>query len=223
MSIVLSKLGLKCSHEGVFHYNPFMEVKEKEGVWGDASWMATPQISTLPSGTIVLHQVRDPIKVLNSNLPPGGDSYFRTWDENAGLDSDPLYGKDLPWKRYIWKHTKDWVWPNKIADEPESSAEIERLIHWWMNWNLWIEYATLKRSDLVYVRYRIEDVNSWTLTNLVELLDPSIRIDNLICESILQNIPTTTNRHRTPNSRITIDMLPPAVRLLMIRYGYDSI
>jgi len=220
--MVLTKLGQNCAHEGHMSYNKY-ETAWDDGpnVWGDASWMVVPYIESLPSGTVVLHQLRDPLKVLNSNLPPGGDSYFRTWNEHAGLESDPLYEKPIPWKRFIWEKTSDWVWPDGVAEGPESPEEIERLIHWWTNWNLWIECAASQRADLTYVRYRLEDLDWELLQNIGRLLtDIKVGPRRQHCESILKDVSTTTNRHRAPNDRITIDMLPPTARLLMHRYGY---
>lgn len=192
-------------------------------VWGDSSWMAVPYIEKLPPGIVIFHQLRDPLKVLNSNLPVGGDSYFRTWDGNAGLASDTLYKKSIPWKRFIWDNTQNWVWPDGVASEAESSEEIERLIHWWINWNLWIEFSAMKRSDLIYIRYRLEDMDANLLQNISDVINPNTVPTIQLCEDTLKEISTTTNRHRTPNDRITVDILPPAARLLMYRYGYDTI
>jgi hypothetical protein len=191
-------------------------------VWGDASWFSVPLISKLPPGTVVFHQLRDPLKVLNSNLPTGGDSFFRTWDENAGLKTDPLYNKSILYKRFIWENTYDWVWPSGVAEGPESPEEIERLIHWWVNWNLWIEFAALRRADLVYVRYPLENMSADLLHNIASVIQPNIvppRVEH--CKEVLEKVSTTTNRHRIPNDKITYDMLPPAARLLMHRYGYS--
>jgi len=224
ISLVLDKMGLNCSHEGWLNNLKCETFSNRSSdVWGDVSWMAAPHIAQLPAGTVVFHQLRDPIKVLNSNLPPGGDSYFRTWDKNAGLDSDPLYKKHLPWKRFIWEQTQDWVWPNGVSEEAESPEEIERLIFWWANWNLWIESAAMQRADLVYVRYKLEDMDGELLKNIAHVIQPDIIPPRLQhCENILKEVPTTVNRHRTPNNRITAGMLPPAARLLMYRYGYSE-
>lgn len=222
IATVLSKLGLNCGHETCFGHHRNVTTKEDgPEVFGDASWMAVPYIQSLPSDTIVFHQVRDPIKVLNSNLPPGGDSYFRTWDENAGLPADPLYKKSIPWKKFIWDNTQDWVWPDGVAEGEESPEEIERLIHWWMNWNLWIEYAALQRSDLQYIRYRLEDLKPNVLQSVSEVIAPgAVTLED--CETVVLKTSSTTNRHREPNTRITIDTLPPAARLMLYRYGYHD-
>ena len=222
ISKVLTELGLNCSHEKSFTTaQGIVDVPNAPDVWGDSSWLSVPLISKLPPGTVVFHQLRDPIDVLNSNLPPGGDSYFRTWDDNAGLKMDPLYEKNIPYKRFIWEHTLDWVWPDGVAEGPESPEEIARLIHWWANWNMWIEFSAMQRSDLVYVRYKLEDMSDYLLQNIGNVIQPNVVPPRLQqCREILGKVSTTINRHRTPNDRITADMLPPAARLLMFRYGY---
>jgi hypothetical protein len=226
ISKVFTSLGLDCGHERHFGYDRATVERVAEGIWGDASWMSAPYLKALPSGTVVLHQMRNPINVLNSNLPPGGDSYFRTWDEHAGLKSDPLYNKNIPWKKFIWDTTQDWVWPQGGGEEPEGPEEIQRLIHWWMNWNIWIESTALRRSDLQYIRYRIEDLNSdnWTLLrDICKVIDPQHTKGEGEVKAVLEEIPRTTNRHREPNTRITTSMLPVVAQLTMMRYGYDPI
>jgi hypothetical protein len=223
ISTVLTKMGLACGHERHFRTGEGVVVQEDgPEIFGDASWMVVPYIHKLPPGTVVFHQLRNPLKVLNSNLPPGGDSYFRTWDENAGLASDPLYNKAIPWKRFIREQTEDWVWPEGASEHHEGPGEIARLIHWWMNWNLWIEYASLQRSDLVYVRYKLEDLNVSTLAQIQLLIDPSSTAEVAGIEKVMEDVSTTTNRHREPNNKLTLDDLPPAARLLMYRYGYND-
>lgn len=219
ISTVLSKIGLNCGHERSFGPKRCKLHLDTEDVFGDASWMVVPWIDELPRGTVVLHQLRDPIKVLNSNLPPGGDSYFRSWDEHAGLASDPLYKKPIPWKRFIWENTQNWTWPNGEANAPESDEEIARLIHWWINWNLWIEHATLRRSDLTYIWYRLEDLNAGMLKNIAALFHKEVQ--EAFCQEVIESTSPTLNRHRKPNDRITTSILPPQALLLMHRYGYD--
>jgi hypothetical protein len=226
ISKVLTNLGLDCGHERHFGYERATLEREAEGIWGDASWMSVPYLKALPPGTVVFHQMRNPINVLNSNLPPGGDSYFRTWDEHAGLESDPLYNKSIPWKKFIWDTTQDWVWPQGGGEEPEGPEEIQRLIHWWMNWNLWIESAVLRRSDLQYIRYRIEDLNpdNWPLLqDICKVISPGETKGQGEIQAVLEDVSGTTNRHREPNTRITTSILPVVAQLTMMRYGYDPI
>ena len=226
ISKVLTELGQNCAHEEHFSCSMggqgIVDIPDAPEVWGDASWMAVPLISKLPAGTVVFHQLRDPIKVLNSNLPPGGDSYFRSWNEHAGLVTDPLYDKPIPYKRYIWEQTREWVWPSGVAEEAESLEEIERLLFWWMNWNLWIESSALQRSDLIYIRYKLEDLDANLLRNIANVIQPEVVGPRKAhCQEVLNKVSTSTNRHRTPNDRITYEMLPPSARLLMYRYGYS--
>jgi len=58
---------------------------------------------------------------------------------------------------------------------------------------------------------------------MVNLIDPSLVVEDAVYENALESVPKNTNRHRIPNNKITVEMLSPAARLLMDRYGYDSI
>lgn len=222
ISTVLTKLGLNCSHELYFNCNTCkFSDDQKDSAFGDSSWMSVPYIDKLPPGTVVFHQLRDPIKVLNSNMPPDGDSYFRIWD-STGLLSDPLY-KTHPWKRFIWKSTQNWVWPDGGGNVPHSKEEIQRLIHWWENWNLWVEFSATKRFDITYVRYRIEDLSPELLEQIYYLIKDEKEQSTTVkerCVETLSEVSTILNRHREPNTYIVPDMLPASARLLMYKYGY---
>jgi hypothetical protein len=113
-----------------------------------------------------------------------------------------------------------------VTEGPEGPEEIQRLIHWWMNWNVWIESAVLRRSDLQYIRYRLEDITpeNWPLLqDICKVIDPQNTKGQSEIQSVLGGISTTTNRHREPNKRITPDTLPVVAQLTMMRYGYDPI
>jgi hypothetical protein len=135
-----------------------------------------------------------------------------------------LYNKAIPYKRFIFEQTQKWIWPEEGGEGPESPEEIQRLIHWWMNWNLWVEFAVLQRADLKYIRYRLEDLNpdNWTLLrDIIKVIDPANTKEQDEVQSVLKTVSSTTNRHRKPNTKITADMLPDAAQMTMYRYGYD--
>ena len=74
---VYTAMGLRCGHEAHFHYGKqqWACVSMPE-VWGDSSWMAAPFIPELPPGTVVLHQVRNPVASVASMA-----GHFAKWGE----------------------------------------------------------------------------------------------------------------------------------------------
>jgi hypothetical protein len=52
-----------------------------EALWGESSWLAAPYLARLPEGTVVVHQVREPLAVVRSlvRLPFAKASVYRTF------------------------------------------------------------------------------------------------------------------------------------------------
>ncbi|MFW5847918.1 MAG: hypothetical protein ACOCVF_03280 [bacterium] len=63
ISKLLTEYGINCGHEAIFSYNG---VRNKFGYTGDASWLAAPYLQKYNG--IVIHQVRHPLRVINSLL-----------------------------------------------------------------------------------------------------------------------------------------------------------
>jgi hypothetical protein len=64
LSQILRALDVKCYHEELLDtYQQIYYTEEKCGV---ASWLSVPFLNNLPKGTVLLHQVRDPINTINS-------------------------------------------------------------------------------------------------------------------------------------------------------------
>ena len=63
---VLNRLGLNCGHETWFFPGRTLYQKHGEKFWGDSSWLAVPFLVKMPMGTLILHQLRNPIKTLDS-------------------------------------------------------------------------------------------------------------------------------------------------------------
>jgi len=129
---VYTELGLRCGHEAHYHYGKrqWACVSMPE-VWGDASWMAAPFLLELPPGTLVLHQVRDPVAAVASMA-----GHFALW------------GGDDPYASFMERHM-----PGTMPD----GGDAVRAAHFWATWHRMIEMYALSRADLRYARYRIED------------------------------------------------------------------
>ncbi len=102
-----------------------------EQIPGESSWLAVPYLACLPPGTIVLHQVRDPIPVVRS------------------LVRTKLFQR--PRSPYT-------VFAEEFCEALRHGSPLERSIHYWLEWNRMAEQAQ-SLPGLRYFRYRLEDVD----------------------------------------------------------------
>ncbi len=98
---------------------------------GESSWLAVPYLACLPEGTIVLHQVRDPISVVRS------------------LVRIKLFQR--PRSPYT-------VFAEEFCEALRHGSPLERSIHYWLEWNRMAEQARLL-PGIRYFRYRLEDID----------------------------------------------------------------
>lgn len=59
-------VGVSCGHEQYFNTLDQVYCDDKDSAFGDVSWFAAPFLGELPGSTVVLHQTRDRIKVVES-------------------------------------------------------------------------------------------------------------------------------------------------------------
>lgn len=118
-SRVLRALGLDATHESI--YGP----RTKHPEWpaerqAEVSWMAVPFLGHLPPGTLVVHQVRDPIEVARSFL---GRVMFH-------------HGDDTPYSRFLAAHEPAIFRPQRVP---------VRFMRYYVRWNLRVQpYADLR-------------------------------------------------------------------------------
>lgn len=217
---VLTAAGIPCGHEELFH--PRVRSLPDFGTRrGDASWLAAPFVSKLPDGTVVLHQVRDPVQVI-------GSFYGLRFLGSRGLYS---FRRPSGPPRLLWHELKSRVL--RARGEPVFMARdfqkfvarheptvldgrdtLDRCVRYWIAWNERVE-SEATRAGLPYLRYRLEDFEARWL----EILD-------LLAEESreLPAVPPTVNsrpRH-DPLSREQLRSCPDFERLqsLAHRYGY---
>src|SRR5260221_13550573 len=68
---VLTALGCLTGHEDIFGPKKLRDAEEilwPPNVPGDSSWLGAPYLDALPQGTVVLHQVREPVANVRSSL-----------------------------------------------------------------------------------------------------------------------------------------------------------
>jgi hypothetical protein len=106
---------------------------------GESSWLAVPYLSCLPEGTVVLHQVREPIAVIRS------------------LVRIKLF--ERPRSPYT-------VFAEENCDVLRHGTALDRSLHYWIEWNRMADRAR-SVPGIRYLRYRIEDVSEQLLQEIM--------------------------------------------------------
>jgi hypothetical protein len=170
--------------------------------------MVAPYISRLPKNTTIVHQIRDPIATMNSNLKPQHipSSVVYDWTKRP---------PENPYSQFVWDHTRDWVW---------ADTERERIMQFWIGWHKKIEYEVAKRADLNYVRLKIEELDEMALFDLAKKLGPTCwegkGPPTEYVYKALSLVPTNYNRHGAVGAKFDIGNISPQVKELAENYGY---
>jgi hypothetical protein len=243
---LLSAAGIPCGHEYIFDpwliatpgEDPFVESPELRG---DAAWEAVGFFGVLPQGTVVLHQVREPVNVVRSLLGVRlfADDYHPTsfdWrrpnapdpivEQARGTEREaaaielhnrvaPLFGSlHRDYQNFVRK-----VCPAIFADDDETL----RAMRYWTLWNLMAEDAQ-NIDGLRYFRFRIEDLGPELLRDIAELVGAPL--DDQALDGALATVDRATNAGARVEE-IDWESLPAgpdadAVKELAARYGYET-
>lgn len=197
---LLTSLGLACGHESVFRPRDPRQgpVKWPASLAGDSSWLAAPFLTSLPEGTVVLHQVREPVSLIRSFLRIGFFEKPSGYLQFAEAQLPELAHGD-PTERCM----KYWLYWNRLA---ERAAELDRLR---------------------YFRIRVEDIDAALVERVLALLEfpcTRERIERALAE---QARDYNTRGDRNADAGVTWDTLPrgglrDALEALASRYGYRS-
>lgn len=144
-SRVLSLLGFPCGHEKTFGVKAVRTgniefLRPGPDVWGDSSHMAVPFVSGFPRNALVLHQVRNPVKVVRSLVGIGFLS--------------PSFAAP------VLKHL-----PQITADD----SLLVKSMKYWVYWNELVETECADR-DVRYHRYRVKDLGRLETGALAEVV-----------------------------------------------------
>lgn len=137
---VLTFLGCLTGHEDIFGPAKLRDAQEilwPPDVPGDSSWLGAPFLDALPEGTVVLHQVREPVANVRSSLRI---AFFRT----------PSW-----YRSFAEQHAPTLL----LGSEPE------RCLRYWLEWNRMAERASTL-PQLEYFRYRLEDIDAPLVTEI---------------------------------------------------------
>jgi hypothetical protein len=214
----LSGLGHPCDHEVLFNpdtqHVPYFGAAD-----GDVSWLAAPFVGDLPAGTVVLHQVRDPLATVRSLV---GMRVFQTRPH-------PL----MPIRYRLQRHRIRFARPianprfvrfaaDHCPEAFEPDDETSRAATYWVRWNRMIEEAA-SRAQLTYRRYRVEDLDDDLLTELDHLLGGGATPDEVA--AIRTGLGTSTHRARQVDALTMADIRDPTIRSQLVglaaEFGYD--
>jgi hypothetical protein len=151
-----------------------------ERVPGESSWLAVPYLASLPQGTIVLHQVRDPISVVRS------------------LVRIKLFQR--PRSPYT-------AFAEEFCEVLRQGSPLDRSIHYWLEWNRMAEQARLL-PNVRYFRYRLEDIDESLVEEI--LLAIGFKCDREQIQEALRTQPSDYNSRgsRERDGKLTWLSLP---------------
>jgi hypothetical protein len=234
MSVVLSRLGLRCGHEVVF--GPATRSFPGFGTQhGDSSWLAVPFLDQLPTGedgAVVLHRVRHPLKVVRSLL---GVRFFDD-RSSAFLSADVAYttvkwrvrevlmalGEVEPSDKGARPHARYRAYVRTFAPEvwPEPTPA-ERALRYWVGWNRRVE-AVAAAGRLPVRRHFVETVTDADLADDLGVVGLPVSAEHVAL--VTEGVPKDVNSRRV--SQVGWDDLPAgpardAAEELALAYGYD--
>jgi len=213
----LAALGHRCGHEELFTPDT-VAVPDFGPAQGDVSWLAAPFVGSLPPGTVVVHQVREPLAAIRSML---GVRMFQTRPH-------PLMGLRYRLQHYRIRFARPITNPRfvrfaathcprafALADEPSRTAR------YWVDWNRRIE-RDATAAGLPYHRVRVEDLDDRRLVELDHLLGGDA--DEQTAARVRAELGTSTHRARQVGPVTLDDLADAAVRNELVelaaRYGY---
>jgi len=202
---LFSALGLRCTHEQYFSARRRLLTDESQPLFGDSSWLAAPFLEALPRDTLILHQVRDPIRTINSLIHTGICSPSRLGEFEALGPTPPTAH---PFGLFLWCHTS---FPDMKVPEEELA------ILFWCYWHRLIERRGAGRR---YFRYRLEDIGPDLLHELSVMITG--QADRPMIEETWHTIPRDINTRGVAPQPVTQQTLPKEARQLASKYGFRS-
>ncbi len=196
---VLSALGRQTGHEEIFEPKKLQDAEEL--LWppeipGESSWLGAPYIDALPAGTVVLHQVREPVANVRSSLRI---HFFRS----------PSW-----YRSFAEQHA-----PSLLV-----GSEAERCMRYWLEWNRMAERAR-EKPQLEYFRYRLEDIDGEVVAQICRCIELDVTAGRIaeVLAQLPRDYNTRGNKQHDGDWRWS--ELPPgetkrSVEKLAGSYGY---
>ena len=213
-SRVLTSLRVPCSHEKVFTGGVLESIELQPGT-GESSWLAAPHLDLLPSGTLVVHQIRHPLETIGSYLDSGWFRYRRRFQPLWKHCARHLIRRPPSGRLRLLATVRTAV--PEIFDD---ASPVVRAACFWVRWNELVE-TEARRHAHDYVRYRLEDLNVDGFDHLLGCIGVEPRKS---VSSVLAEVGADVNA-RPRRTRLTLDDLGPAadaVERLARSYGYED-
>jgi len=195
---VLESLGLRAGHEKI--YRPDADARGVDAAWqgrdAEASWLAVPWLWRLPAGAVVVHLVRDPIKVVRCLA-------LHDWFATEDRGNADFVRKHLPACR--------------------KGTALEKAAQYALGWNALAEEAG-RRAGLRYARVRIEGLRADRLHALLALAGRQVPVVRI--EEVLEVIPRDVGACRGHGegdvtwAQVLRTPAGPALADLARRHGY---
>jgi len=196
LSTLLTRIGIPCGHEHLFRPSNLLGKAQLDWpptIPGDASWLAAPFVEALPEGTVVLHQVREPVQVVRSFLR------IRFFEEPS------------PYREFV----------ETVCPDLSSGTPFERACTYWVQWNQLAERAATI-PGLAYRRFRLEDVDEDLLFEIVQLIGRGVERAAL-AEALREHPRDVNTRgSKERDGEVSAASMPVEVRKLAAEYGYDT-
>lgn len=196
---LFTALGIPCGHEALFSVGALGS--DAPPAWpaeveGESSWLAAPFFLALPPGTVVLHQVREPLAVIRS--------FART----------RFFEGRHVWKRFAERH----------APELARGTPLERCVAYWLCWNQ-LAASAATHAHLVYRRHRLEDLGVERVAQLCEALGRPRSRERIAAAMARVPRDTNTSGVKDGDSATTWASLPRSgawseLEQLAARWGY---
>lgn len=180
IAAVLAEAGLRCGHETLFGPRT-RRVPPFDALDGDISWLAAPFVGALPPGTVVLHQLRDPVEVVSSWVglrflhERGPYSFLRASGPPRLLyhEVQTRLRRARGERSFVARDFERFV----LRHEPsvgEGATTVDRCLRYWVRWNERVE-AEAASAPVAYLRYRVEDVaDRWHELAALLHVDPAV-------------------------------------------------
>jgi hypothetical protein len=214
MAEALGRLGHACAHEALF--TPETATVPAFGdAQGDVSWLAAPFVSELANGTVVLHQVREPLATVRSMV---GVRMFQTKPHALMQVRYRLQHYRIRFARPITNARFVRFAAEHCPGVFDLPDEASRAASYWVRWNQMIERSA-SRSGLAYRRFRVEALDDELLHQLDGLLGGTATLADVA--AVRRDLGTNTHRARQVDE-LSLDAIgDPDTRAALTALGQE--